>query len=79
MAVKKRTKREKRYMTKEEVQMRKLLAEHNVTQQEIAQEMNVNEAAVTYHLRSLTPTKVEELKAMILKISERNTPQKVAS
>ena len=77
MAVKKRTKREKRYMTSEEIRLRKMMLDHEVEQMAIAKHLDVAESAVTYYLRSLTPSRVKQLEDIILELSK--TPQKAAS
>lgn len=76
MAVKK-AKRNKRYMSSEEVRLRKMMVQHQVTGRMIANKLDIHEPQVTYTLRSLTPEKVDQLEDVILELS--NKPQKVAS
>jgi DNA-binding transcriptional regulator LsrR (DeoR family) len=76
MAVKKR---EKRYMTKQEKELRDLAYEHRVKWVEVAEHEDISEPAISQHLKSLTPSKYKHFKDVILHIAEKRTPTKVAS
>lgn len=64
-------------MTSEEIRLRKMMLDHGVEQQEIANRLDVSESVVTYHLRSLTKSRVEQYENLIRDLSK--SPQKVAS
>lgn len=78
MAVKKKNRREMRFMTKQERALRDLMSDHSVSQAEIADHEGVSEPAITQRLQRLTPSKYEEFKDLILALSKKQ-PQKVAS
>lgn len=80
MSFKKRAKkREKRFMTPQERRLRRMMVEHDVTQVEIAKEMDIPESNVTYYLRSLTPSKVTRLENLIISLAKAQAQQKAAS
>lgn len=66
-------------MSAEEIRIRKMITHHQVRHDEIADEMDIPVSSLTYHLKSLTPSKVETIEGIILDLSNQRTPQKVAS
>lgn len=63
--------REKRYMTEQEKYLRDLMQKNQVSQSEIAEHEGISEQAVNQQLLRLTPSKVEHLKAIIIKLSKQ--------
>ncbi len=79
MPVKKRERKEKRFMTAQEKRLRQMMLDHEVSQVEIAEVENVSESAIVHRLKSLTPSSVERFEDLIISLSKNRRPQKVAS
>lgn len=76
MAIKQRG---KRFMTDQEKRLRKMLIDHRVSLQEIADREDISVSAVSLRLKSLTPEMVDRLEGIILELSKERSPQKAAS
>jgi predicted transcriptional regulator len=72
------TKREKRFMTKQEQHLRIMMQKHCVSQSEIADHEDITLAALALRLKSLTPSMLDHLEGVIMKLSNRQA-QKIAS
>lgn len=66
-------------MTPQEVQIRKMFLEYNVSVQEVADYFDVTYQAITNRLKSLTPSSKKELEEAIRNLSDKHAHQKVAS
>ena len=80
MSVKKsaKPKREKRFITAQEKQIRQMMLDHQVSQVEIAEHEGISEPAVINRLKSLTPSSMSHFENLILKLSKQSTSGKVA-
>ncbi len=63
-------KREKRFMTAQEKRLRQMMIDHQVNQVEIAEHEGVDQSAINYRLKSLTPSSVAHFEKLIINLSK---------